>query len=486
VAAVEARSRTDLLPLALIVAAAAALRFATLDLQSFWYDESVSVSLIREGFSGMLDRIPGSESTPPLYYVLAWIWTRPFGTGEVGLRSLSALLGTACVPVFWLAARELVSRRAALIVAALAAFSPILVWYSQEARAYSLVLFLGALSLLFFARSLRTGQPRDLAAWAAFSALALASHYFALFLVLPEAVWLLARAAERRRAALATALPVAAGLALLPLALHQKSLDLASFIRSDPLLERAARAPKQLLVGFDAPLEVLLAIAAAVIAAAGALTALRRATWGLLLAAALAAATFGIPLLLALVDADYFETRNVLLAWLPAAAVVGAGLAGSRAGIAGAAVLCAIGLAAVIGVDATATWQRDDWRGVAETLGPAPGGRAIVASPAQTSAVPLEVYLPGEVRGLGAGARVHQVAYVSTLGGSGGVHPPEPPRPSVAPGVAGFHELRRVYAAGFTVIVLGAPRPTPVRSAELYPSRLLPLREAALLLQRPG
>src|SRR5215216_3024628 len=233
--AIEARRRTELLPLALIVIAAAALRFATLDVQSFWYDESVSVSLIREGFSGMLDRIPGSESTPPLYSVLAWLWTRPFGTGEVGLRSLSALLGTLCVPAFWLAARELVSRRAALLVAALAAFSPILVWYSQEARAYALLLLLGALSLLFFARALTGGERRD------FAALALTAHYFALFLVVPEAIWLLARAPDRRRAAVAVALPVAAGLALLPLALHQRSLDLASFIRSDSLLARAAR-----------------------------------------------------------------------------------------------------------------------------------------------------------------------------------------------------------------------------------------------------
>jgi len=483
--AVEARRRTELLPLALIVVAAAALRFATLDVQSFWYDESVSVSLIREGFSGMLDRIPDSESTPPLYYVLAWLWTRAFGTGEVGLRSLSALLGTLCVPAFWLAARELVSRRAALLVAVLAAFSPILVWYSQEARAYSLLLLLGALSLFFFARALRAGAGRDLAAWAAFAALALTAHYFALFLVLPEAIWLLAAAPDRRRAALATSLPLAVGLALLPLALHQRSLDLASFIRSDSVLARAARTPKQFLVGFDAPLEVLLAVAATVIAAVAAAIALRRPRRGVGIAAVLAAAAFGLPLLLAIAGADYLETRNLLLAWLPAATVVAAGLARSRAGVAGAAALCAIGLAAVVGVDLTAPWQRDDWRGVAGAIGPAPGGRAIVASPAQTSVVPLQVYLPGTTAALGEQARVREVAYVSTLGDRDGVHPSAPPRPPAAPPVTGFREVRREYAKDFTAIVLAAPRPATVRASDLYPFRLLPLREPALLLQRP-
>src|SRR5919199_1265062 len=87
--------------------AGAALRFATLDLQSFWYDEAVTVGIVRLDFGAILDHIPKSESTPPLYYVLAWLWTRVFGSGEVGIRSLSALLGTLAIPVFYLAAREL-------------------------------------------------------------------------------------------------------------------------------------------------------------------------------------------------------------------------------------------------------------------------------------------------------------------------------------------------------------------------------------------
>lgn len=78
---------------------AGVLRFATLDVQSFWLDESVTVGLVREDLGGMLSAIPDSESTPPLYYVLAWGWAKLFGTGEVGLRSLSALFGTATVPV---------------------------------------------------------------------------------------------------------------------------------------------------------------------------------------------------------------------------------------------------------------------------------------------------------------------------------------------------------------------------------------------------
>ncbi len=174
--------------------AGAALRFATLDVQSFWYDEAVTVGLVHLDFGSMLDHIPNSESTPPLYYVLAWLWTQLFGSGEVGIRSLSALFGTAAIPVFYLAARELArSERAGVAVAALAAFNPLLVWYSQEARTYALLTLLGALSLYFFARLLSGVETRWLVWWAVTSGLALTAHYFAGFLVVPEAAWLLWR-----------------------------------------------------------------------------------------------------------------------------------------------------------------------------------------------------------------------------------------------------------------------------------------------------
>src|SRR5207302_2742076 len=80
------------LVLLVIVAAGAAIRFSTLDLQSFWVDEGNTVHLLRMDFGSMFSGALDGEQTPPLYYVLAWLWTRPFGTGEVGLRSLSALV----------------------------------------------------------------------------------------------------------------------------------------------------------------------------------------------------------------------------------------------------------------------------------------------------------------------------------------------------------------------------------------------------------
>src|SRR5947209_20619831 len=91
---------------------AAALRFATLGVQSFDFDESFTVGAVLNGSLGhALHTIPLTESSPPLYYVLAWFWAQAFGLSEVGIRSLSALFGTALVPVAYVIGRRLGSTR---------------------------------------------------------------------------------------------------------------------------------------------------------------------------------------------------------------------------------------------------------------------------------------------------------------------------------------------------------------------------------------
>ena len=475
--------------LAAITLLGGVLRFATLDLQSFWLDEAVTVELVRLGLPDMLHRIPESESTPPLYYLLAWAWSRPFGSGEVGLRSLSALVGTASVPVAFAAARELCSRRVGLAVAALAAVSPVLVWYSQEGRAYALLVLLGALVLWAFARLLRRPGGRAAVAWGAASALALGSHYFAVFLVVPMAIWLAVRPATRRVVLPATLFVAATALALLPLAIHQRSLDFASFISDDSLPLRLARSGKSFLLGFESPLETALTVAAGAIAVAGAAAALRTARGqeraGVHIALALGALAVALPLALAVLGVDYFDARNLLAAWLPLMTVVAAGLAASRLGLAGLGALCAMGLASVVGVALEPTWQRDDWRGMAEALGPASLPRVLVVQPA-SGRRPLEVYLPELAPLTGAGTRTEEIASMHPVRREAGEdHPAPPPRPS-PPLVAGFSLTRRALEPTFSLYVQRASPPQRIGVPEGNSVRLDRAEAPAVLLQRPS
>src|SRR3954454_23517914 len=235
--------------LAGITVAGALLRFLTLDVQSYWLDEVATVNILHREFGDIFSAVASGESTPPAYYVLAWVWAKLFGTGEVGLRSLSALFGTATIPLAFLLGRELVGRRTGLVAAALCAFNPLLVWYSQEARSYALMILLAGLSLFAFLRALEDGTARRLAAWVLAAMAAVATHYFAGFLIGAEAAWLLWRSPARGRIVPAVVAVAVAAAALLPRALHQRSNGAARFISASSVVRRLAQIPSQFAAG---------------------------------------------------------------------------------------------------------------------------------------------------------------------------------------------------------------------------------------------
>ena len=454
---------------------AAALRFSTLDVQSFWHDEAVTAHrILRDSLFATIGKVPGSESTPPLYYVLAWLWTRVFGISEVGLRSLSALIGTATVPVAYLAVRTLTPRRSpALATAALAAVSPVLVWYSQEARAYVLLVLMGALSFLFFLRALRGRERRDLVWWAVMSALALCTHYFAIFAVLPEAVWLLR---SRVRGALPAVGAVAAvGAALLPLAIHQADQGHTSWISSIPLRTRVGDLLKEFVIGPSGSPTVALSIVAGVlVAAALVLLALKSGARERLDARPpliVGGVALLLPLALAVVSLDYFFPRNLIAAWLPLAALVGLGCglaAAQRVGALTAAALCCALLAITISVNFNDRLQRPDWRGVAHALGHASGLRAIVV-PA-TGDDPLEYYMPDTGRILRRHASVSEIDLAGWP-----VAGKRPPR------LSGFHLVASERVKTFTLYRYRSDQPRLVPRATLLARHLGAERPAALI-----
>jgi hypothetical protein len=266
-----------------------------------------------------------------------------------------------------------------------------LLWYSQEARGYALLVFLTALAALYFVRALDRDGRADHRRWGIASALALATHYFAVFPVALEALWLLRR---RGRTAMAGLwIVIAVGLLLAPLAIHQMSLGHAEWIGGRSFLNRLWEVPVAFAVGEtgdiiaqpDRPLPALVPLLS--IAAALALLALRgdrgeRRGAGRMLA--IAAATIAVPLAVALVvpGKDYFFARNLLPALVPllVAVAVAATLRGARrAGAVLAAVLVAYSLGFCVLASLSPRFQRPDWDAVAARLGEPDAPRAMVS-----------------------------------------------------------------------------------------------------------
>ncbi|PZS25309.1 MAG: hypothetical protein DLM59_20490, partial [Pseudonocardiales bacterium] len=205
---------TESLILGALIVLAAVIRIVVLNNQSLWADEALTAYEMRLPFGAMIHTVTTVEVTPPLYFVLVWGWAKLFGAGPVALRAVSALASVALVPIGYAATRELISRPAGLLAAALMTVNPLAIWYGQEARSYMLLAALTGAAFLAFARALRAPSRGNLIAWTAFSALAVMTHFFAGFAIAPQAVLLLWR--HRTRAAAIAAAVVAAAVRSVP------------------------------------------------------------------------------------------------------------------------------------------------------------------------------------------------------------------------------------------------------------------------------
>jgi mannosyltransferase len=376
--------------LAGLVAGGAALRFATLGVQSFGHDEAVTVGrILQPGLGATLREIPGSERTPYLYYVLAWLWTRVFGMGAVGVRSLSALFGTLTIAVAGCAGRAAVSKRAGLIAAGLVAVDPFLVYYSQEARSYALFALLATCSLWAFAAVLRRPSTRALIAWSLAAALALATHYFAIFLVAGEALWLLAVVRPRRRALLAIAPAVVVGGSFLKLLIHQARLH-AGAPEMPSLLRQLPTALVQFMFGERLSIRGLYTLTPLLgFSALLSMCLLTWLAWRWRWRKLCAIGTVGllallVPFALGLLGTPYFNARNCI-GCLSALLILLAGVLSlsqlGRLGVTALIVLGACGLGMSIALAVVPALQRPDYRDADALLGDSfTGQRALVIS----------------------------------------------------------------------------------------------------------
>jgi mannosyltransferase len=168
--------------------------------QSLAGDELFSyVIASKDTLDGVIDQVRQTESTPPLYYVLAWVSSQATHA-EWAIRLPSLVFGSATVPVVYLAGRRLFDARAGVAAAALVAVSPFAVFFSVEGRAYGSVTFFVSAALLALLSALQDGRARWWIALVAASTAALWTHYIAVFPLAVSFAWALWVGAGHRRA----------------------------------------------------------------------------------------------------------------------------------------------------------------------------------------------------------------------------------------------------------------------------------------------
>ncbi|MGQ9625412.1 MAG: glycosyltransferase family 39 protein [Anaerolineae bacterium] len=172
-----------------ILLLALGLRLYRLAHQSLWLDEVITLRRAGLALPAILEDLPEDQS--PLYYILMHFWLGAFGTSDFALRLPSALLSGLTLALIYRLVRDLFNREVAIWTAGIVALNPFHLWYSQEARNYSLLLSLSLASVVLFIRALQKGHWRLWLAYASITAACLYTHYFALLVIGLEALFLL-------------------------------------------------------------------------------------------------------------------------------------------------------------------------------------------------------------------------------------------------------------------------------------------------------
>jgi mannosyltransferase len=171
----------------LLAASAATLRFLFLTRKPFWFDECFSVEVARLTWHDFFRLLWWREANMALYYLLLREWLH-FGSSPFFVRTLSVVASLATLPaLFWLASR-LFDRRVGIIAVALMSCNAYSVRYAQEARGYSLFLFLATLAGVFLVGYLREPSHWNRRGYVLGSVLAVYAHFYALLLL--AAHWL--------------------------------------------------------------------------------------------------------------------------------------------------------------------------------------------------------------------------------------------------------------------------------------------------------
>lgn len=178
------------------------------ELSTYWISAT-------HGLGGVLSllyssgRIQHAEITPPLSFLASWLTTRAGKTVEL-LRLPALIAGIATIPLVYVLGLRTVGRRAAVPAAALIALSPFMIYYSAEARAYGLMMFLVGCSTLSMLLAVDTGRRRYWVLYTLASAAAFYTHYTSVFVLAAQLAWLLWTEPRLRRTALLASAAAAA------------------------------------------------------------------------------------------------------------------------------------------------------------------------------------------------------------------------------------------------------------------------------------
>ncbi|MEJ2744265.1 MAG: glycosyltransferase family 39 protein [bacterium] len=183
--------KREYLLLVLVTLLAAGLRFYDLTSQSLWADEASSIYVAKcidlgfmkgslvdvtherffnpdESLRNLVRACSRNESAPPAYFISLAIWIKAFGSSELAVRSLSAILGTLTIPLFFLLGRSLFHKSGTALLSSLFIAVKVKPWFATMAAVgtlYAPWLIIGLRPQIHYTALFATAGPKSLHAF---------------------------------------------------------------------------------------------------------------------------------------------------------------------------------------------------------------------------------------------------------------------------------------------------------------------------------
>lgn len=126
-----------------------------------WSDELLTYVVASKSFSGIWERIIQQDFHMPLYYYFVHLWINLFGSSDIVLRLSSVLWGVLSIPASFYLGKEYQSKSLGYLFAGIVCLSPIMIYFSQEFRFYSMLAFFSIISTIFFLKLLHSFSRRN-------------------------------------------------------------------------------------------------------------------------------------------------------------------------------------------------------------------------------------------------------------------------------------------------------------------------------------
>ncbi|HZY41966.1 MAG TPA: glycosyltransferase family 39 protein [Anaerolineae bacterium] len=180
------------------------LRLQSMAFQSLWRDEADAVRFALAPLPDVIRTFSQPGFNGPLYFLLLRGWIGLAGQGEFAIRFPSLIFGVISLALIYSLGTRLFSRPIGLIAATLLAMSGYHVWYSQEAKMYTLITALALAAIYCLRRGLEDGRARFWIGMVVCTSLAMYAHILAALIIpvellLAVAWWPHAEDLHRRR-----------------------------------------------------------------------------------------------------------------------------------------------------------------------------------------------------------------------------------------------------------------------------------------------